>query len=158
MLIKSVLSWKTSPYWEYKCNMERKWTKRIIINNGWNFHSHGRAWMNLFSVRTSPHTSTKTTTKLHSGRLLSWISFHSFPSPVYFNHCIYQHLSGSFYLGESRNVIMMWCPKIEVYFEYSWTFDQYPIKKKSNSFPCICEMRLFIWEPLQTKQTDWILK
>lgn len=25
---------------------------------------------------------------------------------------------------------MMWCLKTEVYFEYSWTFDQYPIQKK----------------------------
>ncbi len=39
---------------------------------------------------------------------------------------------------------MMWCPKIEVYFEYSWTFDQYPIQKKSNSFLCVSEMCLFI--------------
>lgn len=59
LLIMSVLSCKTSLYWEYKCNMEHKWTKRIIINNDWNFHSHGRAWMNLFSARTSPLTSTK---------------------------------------------------------------------------------------------------
>lgn len=57
LLIKSVLSCKTSLYGEYKCNMEHKWTKRIIINNDWNFHCHGRAWMNLF--RTSPHTSEK---------------------------------------------------------------------------------------------------
>ena len=81
LLIMSVLSCKTSLYWEYKCNMEHKWTKRIIINNDWNFHSHGRAWMNLFSARTSPLTSTKTTTKPHCSRLLSWTSFHFFPIP-----------------------------------------------------------------------------
>lgn len=57
LLIKSVLSCKTSLYGEYKCNMEHKWTKRIIINNDWNFHCHGWAWMNLFIARTSPHTS-----------------------------------------------------------------------------------------------------
>lgn len=45
--------------------------------------------------------------------ILDFLSFP--PSPVYFNHCIYQHLSRSFYLGKSRKVIMMWCLKIEDY-------------------------------------------
>lgn len=30
--------------------------KNVIINNEWNFHSCGRAWMNLFIVRSSPYT------------------------------------------------------------------------------------------------------
>ena len=57
LLIMYVLSCKTSLYWEYTCNMEHKWTKRIIINNDGNVHSHGRVWMNWF--RTSLHTSTQ---------------------------------------------------------------------------------------------------
>lgn len=80
----------------------------------------------IYSALERSHTlQYRTTTKLHSGRLLSWISFHFSPSPAYFNHCIYQHLSGWFYLEESRKVIMMWCLKLAC-FEYNWSFDHYP--------------------------------
>lgn len=145
LLIKSVLSCKKSLYWEYKCNMEYKWTKRIIINNDWNFHSHGRAWMNLFSARTSPNTPLQNHYSTTQWLALILVSLSFFSSPVYFNHCMYQHLSGSFCLGRSEKVIMMCCLKIEVCFEYSWTFDQYP-----NCFLCVSEMHLFFWEPIQT--------
>lgn len=158
MLIKSVLSCRTSLYWEYKCNMEHKWTKRCIINNDWNFHSHGRAWI-IYSVLERPHTLVQNHYKASQLQaiILGFLLF--FPSPVYFNHCIYQHLSRSFYLGENRKVIMMWCLKIEVYFEYIVAGLLISIcSKKSNCFLCFSEMHPFIWEPPQTIQPYWILQ
>ena len=84
----------------------------------------------IYSVLERPHTLVQNhyTATQWQALILDFLSF--FPSPVYFNHCIYQHLSGSFYLGGSRKVIMMWCLKIEVYFESSWTFDQNLEKNK----------------------------
>lgn len=111
LLIKSVLSCKTSLHWEYKCNMEHKWTKRMVINNGWDFQSHGRAWMNLFSAKTSPHTSTKPLQCYTAAGSYLGFSFIFFRSSVYLNHCIYQHLSESFYMAKSRKVITMQCLK-----------------------------------------------
>lgn len=155
LLIKSILSCKTSPYWEYKCNMEHKWTKRIIINNDWNFHSHGRAWMNLFSARASPHTSTKKHYKATPWQplILHFLSF--FPSPVYFNHCIYQHLSGSFYLGrkqESNYDVLS--EKLKSILNIAGSVTE----PKNVQFLFDSEVHPFIWETLQTIQAYWILK
>lgn len=110
LLITYVLSCETSLYWEYKCNIGHKWTKELLLTMTEIFTVMVEPqW--IYSVLERPHTLVQNhyTATQWQALILDFLSF--FPSPVYFNRCIYQDLSGSFYLGEGRKVIMMWCLK-----------------------------------------------
>lgn len=123
LLIVYVLSCKTSLYWEYKCNMEHKWTKRIIINNDGNVHSHGRVWMHLF--RTSLHTSTQ---PLQSYSVAGpYLFIQCFPilcilTTAFINTCLD-------YLIKVEVGNQLWC---SLNFKKKQDFDSvYPLQKKS---------------------------
>lgn len=141
LLIKSVLSCKTSLYGEYKCNMEHKWTKRIIINNDWNFHCHGWAWMNLFIARTSPHTSEKTHYKATQWQALILDFLSLFPISCVFSLLNLTTLIWIILFGrkqESNYVVLSrkWTFILNIAGLLIWSK-----KKKEISFLCLSELR-----------------
>lgn len=135
LLIKAALSCKTSPYWEYKRNTELKWTKRMIINNdkdfavtvepGWIYS----ALKNPYKTPQNHHNAMRWQAVIY-GSLSFFLSF--FMSLVYFNQHIYQHLSGSFYLGRKQESNYEVGSKNWSLFWKSWTFDLYLRPRKSN--------------------------
>lgn len=98
----------------------------------------------IYSVLERPHTKVQNHNKAAQWQPLILDFLYFFPSPVNFNHYIYQCFSGSFYLGENRTVIMMWWLKIEVYFKYSWTFDHRISSQKNLTISCFWDTS-FYW-------------